>query len=357
MYSMGQPVFKKLNKRIPALDIILFFRQLAALITAGIPIVQSCDILCKSQKNTSLQRVMALIKINMEAGHALSWCLAQFPRYFEPLICHLIEAGEQSGTLPAMLDRIALHKENVLSLKNKVKQALFYPTIVLLVALGVSITMLTVVIPRFAELFQSMHSSLPLFTLGVMHLSELIHNYYWLTLFPLLAILPLTYYAHYSASFRCRIERLVLQTPYFGPIYAKTILARFCRTLATTFAAGIPISESLKTIAYANGSYFYAQTILQLRAQIIKGQQLYQAMHRQLFFPVMLIQMVKIGEESGTLERMLEKIASIYEADVSYFIANCGHLLEPLLIAILGVLIGGLVIAMYLPIFKLGTVL
>jgi len=354
---ISQPLLKKLNKRIPALDLILFFRQLAALITAGIPIVQSCEMLCKNQKNTSLQRVITLIKINMEAGNALSWCLSQFPRYFEPLICHLIETGEQSGTLPIMLDRIALHKENLLSLKNKIKQSLFYPTIVLLVALGVSITMLTVVIPRFAELFQSMHSSLPIFTLGVIHLSELIRTYYWLALFPSLAILLLAYYSHHSASLRCRIERLILQTPYFGPIYAKTILTRFCRTLATTFAAGIPISESLKTIAYANGSIFYAQTILQLRAQIVKGQQLHQAMQRQLFFPPLLVQMVKIGEESGTLERMLEKIASIYEADVGYFISNCGHLLEPLIIAILGVLIGGLVIAMYLPIFKLGTVL
>lgn len=354
MYS---PLLKKLNNRIPTLDIALFFRQLAALITAGIPIVQSCEILRKSQKNRPLQQVIATIKINMEAGNALSWCLSQFPRYFDSLICHLIQTGEQSGTLPITLDRIALHKENLLSIKNKIKQALFYPTIVLLVALVVSITMLTVVIPRFAELFQSMHSSLPIFTLGVIHLSELIRTYDWLTLFPLLAILLLIYYSHHSASFRCSIERLILQTPYFGHIYAKIILTRFCRTLATTFAAGIPISESLKTIAYTNGSNFYAQTILKLQVQIAKGQQLHQAMHRQLFFPPMLVQMVKIGEESGTLERMLEKIASIYEADVTYFISNCGHLLEPLIIAILGVLIGGLVIAMYLPIFKLGTVM
>ncbi len=350
-------LFKKLNKTIPLLNLALFFRQLAALLSAGIPIIQGVDILRQSQSNKTLKQLLTIIKMDLEAGNVLSKCLSKFPRHFDTLTYHLIQTGEQSGTLSTALDRIALHQEKLLSIKNKIKQALFYPAIVMVVALAVSATMLTVVIPRFAELFQSMHSSLPVFTLTIIHLSEWIRHYYWLTLLPLLGIIVLIYYIRHSTFLQYKIELFILQTPWLGSIYMKIILSRFCRTLATTFAAGVPISESLNTIAYATGSHFYAQTILKLRVQIIKGQQLHQAMQRLLFFPSLLVQMVKVGEESGTLEKMLEKIASIYEAEIDHWMAMCGRLLEPLIIAILGVLIGGLVIAMYLPIFKLGTVM
>jgi len=304
-----------------------------------------------------LRQLLTIIKMELEAGNTLSTCLSKFPKFFDTLTCHLIQTGEQSGTLAISLDRIALHKEKLLFIKNKIKQILFYPVIVLLVALAISITMLTVVIPRFAELFQSMHSTLPAFTLAIIHLSDLIRHYYWVSLFPIIAIILLTYYIQHSPSLKYKIEQFILQLPYLGSLYIKIILSRFCRTLATTFAAGVPINDCLNTIAYANSSNLYGQTILKLRVQITKGQQLHQAMQREKFFPNLLVQMIKVGEESGTLARMLEKIASIYEADIDHWVTMCGHLLEPLIIAILGVLIGGLVVAMYLPIFKLGTVM
>lgn len=345
------------NKNISSLELTLFFRQLAALISSGIPIVQGLDILRKSQSNHALQQLLRNIKIDLEAGNALSHCLAKFPKIFDVLTCHLIQTGEQSGTLALALDRIALHKEKLLSIKNKIKQALFYPIIVMIVALAVSLTMLTVVIPRFAELFQSMHSTLPAFTLAIIHLSEFIRSYYWLSLFPIMAVLLLTYYLQHSSVFKIKFERGILLLPYFGTLYMKIILSRFCRTLATTFSAGVPINDCLYTIAYANGSNLYGQTILKLRMQITKGQQLHQAMQREPLFPYLLVEMVRVGEESGTLAKMLEKIANIYEADIDHWVTICGHLLEPLIMGILGVLIGGLVIAMYLPIFKLGTVM
>ncbi|MCD6038803.1 MAG: type secretion system family protein [Gammaproteobacteria bacterium] len=347
---------KKFNQSICDLDKALFFRQLSVLMIAGIPIIQSCEILGKNQKNKTLQYLITIIKINMESGHQLSWCLSQFPQYFDLLTCHLIQIGEQSGTLSLALDRIALHKEKRLSIKNKVKQALLYPAIVTVVALIISLIMLTLVIPRFAELFQSMHCSLPTFTLTIIHLSKWIQKEYGLIFLILLAFFFLVYYFHNSPLLRWRIELILLRTPYLGPVYMKTILARFCCTLATTFAAGLSISDSLKSIAHANSSAVYAQAILKLQTHIKKGQQLHQAMQKQVFFPNLLVQMVKIGEESGMLEKMLEKITNIYEADIDSWLLHCNRLLEPLIILILGVLIGGLVIAMYLPIFKLGTV-
>ncbi len=344
-----------MNKKIPALVLILFFRQLATLISAGVPIIQALDILRHGQSNKILRYLLMIIKQDLEAGNALSACLSKFPRYFDVLTCHLIQIGEQSGTMVIMLNRIASHKEKLLSMQNKLKQVLFYPAIVMLVAMTVTIIMLTMVVPRFAELFQTMHHTLPAFTLTIIHLSEWVCHYYWLMLFPVTAIVPLIYYFHHSALLRNKIERLILQLPYVGPIYTKIILSRFCRTLATTFSAGVPISDCLHSIAYATGSHFYAQIVLKLRVQITKGQQLHQAMQKHPVFPHLLIEMVKVGEESGTLEKMLEKMATIYESDLEHGMAMCGHLLEPLIMVILGVLIGGLVIAMYLPIFKLGT--
>jgi type IV pilus assembly protein PilC len=349
--------FKKINKKIPALHLALFFRQLSALISAGVPIFQGLDILRNSQANKTLRKLLSVINMDLEAGNELSWCLSQFPTYFDTFTCHLIKTAEQSGTLSIALERIAQHKEKILSIKNKIRQALFYPITVMVVALVVSLIMLTVVIPRFAELFQNMHSPLPAFTQIIIHLSEWLRHDSWLAIFPMLIMLLVGYYYRDSAPVKYRAEQFLIRVPVLGSLYMKIILSRFCRTLATTFVAGIPIDESLKTIAHANGSYTYAHSISKLRVQIIQGQQLYQAMQKQLFYPVLLIQMVKIGEESGTLEKMLEKTAAIYEADIDHWLSICGHLLEPLIIAILGVLIGGLVIAMYLPIFKLGTVM
>ncbi len=338
-------------------QITLFFRQLATLIQADIPLMNSLNILREGKNNKPLHILMTTIAHEIAAGHTLAQCLSKFPRYFDSLSCHLIRVGEESGTLVTMLQRIALHKEKMLMIKNKLKQALFYPCIILLVSLVTSIIMLVVVIPRFAELFQSMHSALPAFTNGVIHLSHLLCQYFWLLLFPILGVILFWYRYPYSIKLQSATESFILNIPSVNQLYTKIILARFSRSLATTFAAGVPISESLPTIASTTGSRIYSAAILKLRAQITKGQQLHQAMRKCMHFPPLLVQMVKIGEESSMLDKMLEKIADIYENDIDQWISHVGSLTEPLIIVILGVLIGGLVIAMYLPIFKLGNIL
>ena len=354
-----------MNARISKLEISLFFRQLATLMQADIPIIHSLTILLESKNNhKSLQILIAAISHDIATGHTLAQCFHKFPRHFDPLSCHLISIGEQSGTLITMLQRIALHKEKMLAIKNKIKHALFYPGVILFVSLVTSMIMLVVVIPRFAELFQSMHSTLPAFTLGVIYLSQLLRHWFGLFLLPVFLIPFFFYYFKHSKSnpklnpvLNSIIKSLVLKTPYFSQIYTKIMLARFSRSLATTVAAGIPISESLPIIAHTTGSGIYSTAILKLRAQITKGQQLHQAMRKNTLFSSLLVQMVKMGEESGTLEKMLEKVADMYEIEFDQWISTMGSLTEPLIIVILGVLIGGIVIAMYLPIFRLGNIL
>ncbi len=355
MKNFGKYLTTQLNNSIPSLTMVIFFRQLSTLISSQIPIIQGLTILYHTQSHKIFRQILMKIKIDIEAGHAFSICLSKYPQYFDTFTRHLISTGEQSGTLAFALDRIALHKENLLAIKAKIKRAFIYPAIVLIVALCVTLIMLTIVIPRFAELFKNMHSDLPAFTRTIIYVSDFIRSDYWIFAFPLIVIIFLLHCVKRSPFLQYQIERLGFQLPYFGTLYIKLILSRFCRSLATTYTAGIPISESLNMIAYANGSSYYAQIILKLRSQITKGQQLHQAMQRQLFFPHLLTTMIKIGEESGTLDKMLEKIANIYESEIDHELSICSQMLEPLIIAILGVLIGGLVIAMYLPIFKLGT--
>lgn len=352
-----QNLFYYFNQKISAHDLALFFRQLATLITSGIPIVQSCEILRQSQEKMLLRNLINTIKNNVEAGKSLLNGLKQFPNYFDDLICQLVHAGEQTGTLETMLNRIAYTLEKSLALKNQIKQALFYPGMIFLVAIIVSFTLLTFVVPRFAELFQSMHGQLPVFTLLVVMLSQFLRNNLWLMALPLLASIFIGCFLKKSTAFRNFIDHIILKIPFMGNMIRKMILARFARSFATTFAAGVPITHALKIVAQTSGNYAYTCAILSLEQQISAGQPLHNTMQMNALFPPMTVQMVKIGEESGTLEHMLEKIADIYEADIDYWVANLSHLLEPLIMIILGVLIGGLVIAMYLPIFKLGTVI
>jgi type IV pilus assembly protein PilC len=346
-----------LHQRISKTQIALFFRQLATLLQADIPIINSLSILRENKNNKPLHILITTLTHEITEGHTLAQCLSKFPRYFDHLSCHLIRVGEQSGTLVAMLQRIAFHKEKVLVIKNKIKQTLFYPCIILLVSLVTSTIMLVVVIPRFAELFQSMHGTLPAFTNGVIHLSHLLRQYCWLLLFPISGVILFWHRYVHSIKLQSATESFILNIPSVNQLYSKIILARLSRSLATTFAAGVPISESLPTIATTTESPIYRAAILRLRAQITKGQQLHQAMRKFTHFPPTFVQMVKIGEESGTLDKMLEKIADMYENDIDQWVSRMGSLTEPLIIVILGVLIGGLVIAMYLPIFKLGNIL
>lgn len=345
------------NKKISALDIALFFRQLATLISSGIPIVQSCEILRQSQEKDSLRILINSIKTEIEAGKSLVSGLQNFPRHFDSLICNLIYAGEQTGTLEIMLKRIATNKEKALQFKNQIKQALFYPTLILVVAIMVTIIMLMFIVPRFAELFQSMHGQLPIFTQLIVNLSNYLVENIWLDLLPFFLGAVSVIYFKKSASFRNKIDHILLKIPIFNTILKKIILARFTRSLAITFAAGVPITEALLLIAETSGNNDYTKAIIALQTHIASGQQLHLTMHKNPLFPALSVQMIKVGEESGTLEHMLEKVAELYENDINHLVVNLSHSLEPLIMIILGVLIGSLVIAMYLPIFKLGTII
>lgn len=348
-------IFNKYHKKITALDISIFFRQFATLIAAGVPIIQSCEILLQSQNNLALRAIIAVIKTDLETGKNLALGLRKFPLYFDDFTCHLIHIGEQTGTFVAILKRIAFHKEKMLSFKNKIKQALFYPAIISIVAIIVCLIMLTMIVPRFAELFENTQQSLPAFTLSIIYLSQFIRNYGWVLLFPICSIIALRFYFINFPQYKYALDSLKI--PILHTFFQKIIITNFVRSLATSLSAGAPITDILKIIAKTSRNNTYTQALRGLQIEISNGQQLHKAMQKNILFPNLLIQMVKIGEESGMLEHMLEKIADLYEADIDYSANNLSHLLEPLIMVILGVLIGGLVIAMYLPIFKLGNVL
>lgn len=345
------------SKKIPPLMIVFFFRQLATLLAASIPIVQSLTILHKMNNHFIFQKMIATIKQDLESGKLFSVSLQKFPYYFDNITCQLIYVGEQSGTLTAILKRIATHKEHHLTLKKQVIQSLIYPSIILSIALLVSFIMLTFVVPRFAELFKTMHGTLPTLTLAVIALSHGMQKYGWI--FFLLSGLISVFFKYIKKfpHIKQKIDRVVLTLPIIKMILSKMILARFARYLAIALNAGIPLAQALKMLTNIAGNLHYEKMMTVICTDITNGQQLHQSMQKHPDFPIMMIQMVKIGEESGTLEQMLEKMAEIYEFDTKHLITTIAHTLEPLIMIILGVLIGGLVIAMYLPIFKLGTLM
>ncbi len=349
--------FYQINKNISDIDISIFFRQLSALISAGVPIVQSCDIIRQSQDKMTLRILIHSIQKSIESGKNLLDELIHYPKYFDDLTCHLIHVGEQTGTLEIMLKRIANHKEKSLTLQKQIKQALFYPSIIFLVALLVCFIMIMFVVPRFADLFQSMQGKLPIFTLIIIHISNFFHENIWICFIPIIFIGLLTYLLKTSKQAKQIINRILHYIPVVKTSMQKIILAQFAHSLAITLGAGIPIIEALKIATNTTRNYHYVNGFNRLMAHVAAGKNLYSAMQLNSLFPTMIIQMVKIGEESGTLESMLQKIAELYENDISHLIATLSHLLEPLIMIILGVLIGGLVIAMYLPIFKLGTII
>jgi type IV pilus assembly protein PilC len=349
--------FNFTSKKIPHLMIVFFFRQLATLLAASIPIVQSLIILHKMNNHINFQKMITTIKQDLESGKLLSFSLQKFLCYFDNITCQLIHVGEQSGTLAIILKRIARQKEHHFHLKKQVIQSLIYPTIILSIALLISIIMLTFVVPRFTELFKTMHGTLPTLTLAVISLSHVTQKYSGIIFLLGCGTLLCFKYVRRLPSVKKKIDRFILTFPFIGIMLSKIILARFTRYLAIALKSGIPIAQSLKILENIAGNLHYEQIISTLRADIAKGQQLHQSMQKYPHFPLMMIQMIKIGEESGTLEEMLEKIAEIYEFDINHLITHISQILEPLIMIILGVLIGGLVIAMYLPIFKLGTLM
>src|SRR5579872_3473961 len=304
------------HKKITQLDITLFFRQLATLVFAGISISQAINILSQNSQHTQLLKIISSIKEDITTGNGLAHAMKKFPTYFDEVTCHLILAGEKSGTLDVMLERIAEHKERLFLLKNKIKQALFYPIMILLVSIIVSIIMLVFVVPRFTDLFQNMHAKLPVFTLFVIHLANFLKND-WLVIFILLILAAS--WIHFSKRFprtKLMMDSIILNLPLVGISLQKFILAQWMRSLTTLFAAGIPITEALKILTHSTENSLYRRAIQELFRNISAGKQLHFAMQNNKLFPVMMTQMIQIGEESGALEKMLAKIADFYESDL-----------------------------------------
>jgi type IV pilus assembly protein PilC len=345
------------RRKISFKQTVIFYRQLATLIAAGVPLTRGLGILSQNHSHDLLNQIILALKYDIEKGNHLSAAMSRYPKIFDSLTCHLIHVGEHSGALETLLLRVANHKEKSLQLKNKIKQALFYPTIITLTAIVVALTLLIFVVPQFSDLFENFHAALPTFTRQVIKVSYVICHYYGLAIVPILLAALFAYRYQQSLAFKLATDKTILKTPILGQLVKKFVLARFTRTLATIVAAGTPINDGLKMLIDINHNQVFKQATKQLQTEIAAGQSLHKAMRRSGIFPVLVIQMIQVGEESGSLEQMLEKIAAFYESEIDYTVTNFSQLLEPLIIIILGVLIGGLVIAMYLPIFKLGTIL
>lgn len=350
-------LFGQRKKKITPMDIAVFTRQLATMMKAGVPLVQSFDIVAEGHDNPSMRELLLKIKSDIEGGNNLANSLKLHPAYFDDLFCSLVESGEQSGALETMLDRIAIYKEKTEALKAKIKKAVKYPIAVVCVAIIVTAILLIKVVPTFQELFAGFGAELPAFTQMVINLSEWMQEW-WLVMFA--GIIGGTFAfieaKKRSQAFNDALDRAALKAPVVGDIIFKATIARFARTLATTFAAGVPLVDALESVAGATGNVIYRNAVLRVKEEVSSGTQLNFSMKSTGVFPAMAVQMTAIGEESGALDTMLDKVASYYENEVDNAVDGLTSLLEPMIMAILGVLVGGLIIAMYLPIFQLGSV-
>jgi type IV pilus assembly protein PilC len=343
--------------RVTAADISIFARQMATMMTAGIPLVQSFDIIGAGHENPAMQKLILAIKSDVEGGTSLANALGKHPLHFDDLFVNLVSAGEQAGALETLLDKIATYKEKTEAIKKKIKKALFYPAAVVVVALVVTTILLLYVIPEFESLFRGFGADLPAFTRFVIDISKFVQSTGWLIL--LLGVGGIIGFL--QAKKRNRgvqhfVDRAMLKIPIIGSILNKSAIARYARTLSTTFAAGVPLVEALDSVAGACGNIVYETAVLRMRDEVATGQRLQRAMENTNLFPNMVNQMIAVGEESGSLDAMSSKVADFYEEEVDNAVDSMSSLLEPLIMAILGVLVGGLVIAMYLPIFKMGSV-
>ena len=339
-------------------DIAVFSRQLATMLASGIPMVQAFEIVGSGSEKPALQKLILDIKADVEAGSSLHEALGKHPLYFDDLYVNLVEAGEQAGALESLLDKVATYKEKSEAIKKKVKKALFYPAAVLVVAFIVTIILLIFVIPEFQKLFEGFGANLPAFTMMVIRLSELVqHDGIFLALVAGAGVWTFLYFKKRSRKMREMLDRIMLKFPIIGPILNKAAIARYARTLSTMFAAGVPLVEALESVAGACGNIVYEDAVMKMKDEVATGQRLQRAMEARGIFPNMVVQMIAVGEESGSLDTMSGKVATFYEAEVDNAVDAMSSLLEPLIMVILGVLVGGLVIAMYLPIFKMGQVI
>lgn len=350
-------IFSKKGKAIQPKDIALFSRQLATMMSSGIPLVQSFDIVARGNENPRMQDLLLSIKNDIEGGTSLANSLKRQPLYFDDLFCNLVDAGEQAGILEDLLNKIATYKEKTESIKAKIKKALFYPIAVIVVMVIVVAIIMIFVIPQFEALFSGFGADLPAFTKLVVAMSKFTVAWWWAMLLGVIGTVFIIKNTHRrSRKFRQAIDKAMLKAPIFGGVLHKASIARFARTLSTMFAAGVPLVEALESVAGATGNVTYSDAVLRMREDVATGQSLQLSMKQQNIFPHMVIQMVAIGEESGALDDMLSKVADNYEEDVDNAVDAISSLMEPIIMSVLGVVVGGLVVAMYLPIFKMGSV-
>lgn len=336
-------------------DVTLFTRQLATMMKAGVPLLQSFDIVGKGHSNPAVAKLLSNIKADVETGSSLSQAFRKYPLYFDALFCNLIGAGEQAGILDALLDRLATYKEKILAIKGKIKSALFYPVSIIIVAFVITAVIMIFVIPAFKELFTSFGADLPAPTKVVMAISDYFVAYWWAIFGSIGGALWFFFYTwKRSEKMQATMDRLLLKLPIFGHLIRIATIARFARTLSTMFAAGVPLAEALDSVAGASGNRVYYDATKRIQSEISTGTSLTVAMQNSEVFPNMVLQMVAIGEESGTLDSMLSKVADFFEGEIDDAVEALSSLMEPIIMVVLGVLIGGLVVAMYLPIFKMG---
>ena len=350
-----KPLFGQAGKTISARDIAVFSRQLATMMQSGVPLVSSFEIIAGGQKNPRMKNMLDDIRASIEGGSTLHEAFAKHPMQFDALYLNLVKAGESAGVLDTVLDTIANYKENIEALKGKIKKALFYPAIVIAVAILVTAILLIFVIPQFQNVFQNFGAELPSFTQMLVNASDFMIAYWWLMLLVAVgSIVGLIQAKKRSKSFARLLDRLILKVPVIGEIMRNSAIARFSRTLAVTFKAGVPLVEALDTVAGATGNVVYEEAVLRIRDDVSVGYQLNTAMRQVDVFPHMVIQMAAIGEEAGALDTMLIKVAEFYEQEVNNAVDALSSLLEPMIMVFIGTVVGGIVIGMYLPIFKLG---
>jgi len=351
-----QSAFKSGGK-VTDKDVTLFTRQLATMMKAGVPLLQAFDIVGKGHNNPAVGKLLGDIKADVETGSSLSQAFRKYPLHFDALFCNLVGAGEQAGILDSLLDRLATYKEKILAIKSKIKSALFYPISIIVVAFVITAVIMIFVIPAFKELFTNFGADLPAPTLIVVAISDFFVAYWWAIFSSIGGGLWFFFYTwKRSVKMQAAMDRLLLKLPLFGELIRKATIARFARTLATMFAAGVPLVEALDSVAGASGNHVYYEATKKVQSEISTGTSLTVAMQNSEVFPNMVLQMVAIGEESGSLDSMLSKVADFYEAEVDNAVEALSSLMEPIIMVVLGTLIGGLVIAMYLPIFKMGQV-
>jgi type IV pilus assembly protein PilC len=355
--AKAKPLFGKAGKAIKSRDIAIFSRQLATMMSAGVPMVQGFEIVAGGQTNPRMKDMLTDIKTNIEGGSALHESLAKYPVQFDELFCNLVKAGESAGVLDTVLDTVATYKENIETLKGKIKKAMYYPAIVIAVAILVSCILLMFVVPQFESVFKNFGADLPAFTQMLVNMSRFMVSYWWMLLL-IVGGAIFGFIVIYKRSMKVQhfFGRMMLKLPVVGAILRQSAIARYARTLGVTFRAGVPLVEALDSVSNATGSVVYNDAVKRIREDVAVGHQLQLAMRQTNLFPNMVVQMVAIGEEAGALDKMLFKIADFFEEEVNNAVDALASLLEPFIMVIIGVLVGGMVIGMYLPIFKLAAV-